>query len=368
VSSIESINFSTWGERLFFPQYIQRRAKAIKYYVVGEQRHVVRFKKSANRSSSTNCKKCLKKRLSRIANHVPEVMVKITGSDHSAKMLKAHIDYISRNGDIALTTEHEEQIHQRISKQELQQRWGHELTEKGKSVYAESYHIVFSMPPNTPRIEFRQATEETIKKLFAGHQYYYAEHQDTEHPHVHVVVKALDINGKRLSTKKADLHRWRQYFAHTLREHGVQAEATKRAQRAKILKADKSKLYQLKKRGQEPILNQEQRIQQQEKANHGINYQDSFAIKKARKTRYAVIHIYNSIIKELDKSSQSSDKQLVMDLKKYLKDMKAQPPAQQIYYNLAKAELEKANKIQKELQQQQRIIVQSKDKDKQREL
>lgn len=361
-----NVDFSTWGERLFFSKHV-RRTRAINYRVIGSNNVSIGFKRSVGISGSSGRRKGLRDRFSRIANNVPEVMVKITGSDHSAKMLKAHIDYISRNGEVPLITEQQENIHERIPKKELQERWGYDLTEGGKNTYAESYHIVFSMPPNTPRIEFRQATEKTINELFFGHQYYYAEHQDTEHPHLHVVVKALDINGKRLSTKKADLHRWRMHYARTLREYGIQAEASKRAQRAKILKGDKSKLYQLKKRGQEPILNQEQKVKQWEKAKSGIDYQDSIAIKKARKTRYAVINLYNSMIKELDKSTSSDDKQLAEDLRKYLKSMKAQTPEQQNYYNLAKAELNKANKLQNQLQEQQRITVLNRTKDKQQE-
>jgi len=362
----KDMDYSTWGERLFSPSRV-RRTKSIKYRLIGSKNASSGLKRWSTSNSSSGKKKQLKERLKRVAKNTSEVMVKITGSDHSTQMLKKHIDYISRNGDVSLMTEQQEQIKGRVSKKELHERWGYELTDKGKNKYAESYHIVFSMPPNTPRIEFREAAEETIKKLFANHQYYYAEHQDTEHPHMHVVVKALNIEGKRLSTKKADLHRWRQQFAKILREHGIQAEATKRIQRGKILQNDSSKLHHLKKRGQEPRLNQEQRQEQYNRVKQGIDYEDSPAVKKARKTRYAVMSIYSSIIKDLDKSSQPEDKKLVNELKQYLNNMKHEKPERQNYYNLAKAELEKANKIKNKLHEQQRIIIQEKDKSKDKE-
>lgn len=39
------------------------------------------------------------------------------------------------------------------------------------------------------------------------------------------------MDGVRLNPRKADLQRWRERFAHELRERGVEAEATRRASR-----------------------------------------------------------------------------------------------------------------------------------------
>jgi hypothetical protein len=56
-------------------------------------------------------------------------------------------------------------------------------------------------------------------------------HTDDDHPHVHVVVKAVSETGQRLNIKKATLRAWRQQFAANLRELGVAANATERAVR-----------------------------------------------------------------------------------------------------------------------------------------
>jgi hypothetical protein len=50
-------------------------------------------------------------------------------------------------------------------------------------------------------------------------------------PHVHLCVKARGIDGIRINPRKDDLQRWRERFAERLREHGVEAEATRRAER-----------------------------------------------------------------------------------------------------------------------------------------
>lgn len=56
-------------------------------------------------------------------------------------------------------------------------------------------------------------------------------HTDQDHPHVHLVIRALSEYGERLNISKATLREWRQEFARHLREHGVAANATDRAVR-----------------------------------------------------------------------------------------------------------------------------------------
>ena len=56
-------------------------------------------------------------------------------------------------------------------------------------------------------------------------------HTDEPHPHVHLVVKALGEDGRRLNIRKETLRTWRREFARHLREEGVVANATDRASR-----------------------------------------------------------------------------------------------------------------------------------------
>jgi hypothetical protein len=56
-------------------------------------------------------------------------------------------------------------------------------------------------------------------------------HTDEPHPHVHVVVKAMSEQGKRLNIRKATLRAWRIQFAEHPRELGIVANATERAVR-----------------------------------------------------------------------------------------------------------------------------------------
>ena len=57
------------------------------------------------------------------------------------------------------------------------------------------------------------------------HRYVMALHTDELHPHVHVVLKAISEQGRRLNLRKATLKEWRAKFAAHLRKQGVAANA-----------------------------------------------------------------------------------------------------------------------------------------------
>ena len=73
------------------------------------------------------------------------------------------------------------------------------------------------------------AAQKFCREEFAlKHRYVMALHTDEPHPHVHVVLKAVNEQGRRLNIKKATLQEWRAKFAAYLREQGVAANATPR--------------------------------------------------------------------------------------------------------------------------------------------
>ena len=88
------------------------------------------------------------------------------------------------------------------------------------------------MPPGTRSDKVLQAVRKlALNEWQLKHRYAMALHTDDDHPHVHVVVKAVSEQGQRLNIKKATLRAWRQQFASNLRELGVAANATERAVR-----------------------------------------------------------------------------------------------------------------------------------------
>ncbi|GAA5235258.1 hypothetical protein FOZ76_05265 [Verticiella sediminum] len=164
----------------------------------------------------------------------PEVMVKISGGGKGIAQVKAHLDYISRNGLVELENEDGEIILGREAVQDVRDEWKsgqYGLPDNGSR--RETFNIVLSMPPGTDRRAVNDAIRAFAKAEFGdNHAYVFAIHDDEAHPHGHLCVKALGLDGSRLNPRKADLQRWRERFAEALREQGIEANATPRRARS----------------------------------------------------------------------------------------------------------------------------------------
>ena len=174
------------------------------------------------------------------ATRTPEVMVKVLSSGAtSAKAVRRHLQYIGRKGDVELRTDDGEALKNRAAAGQLPEDWSLDLEEAGASRQIGRgtkarpprlvHKIVFSMPPGTNPDKVLTAVQNLCREEFAlKHRYVMALHTDDDHPHVHVVLKAVSEQGDRLSIKKAHLKEWRVKFAAHLRDLRVAANATPR--------------------------------------------------------------------------------------------------------------------------------------------
>jgi hypothetical protein len=160
----------------------------------------------------------------------PEVMVKISGSSRGMNKIRAHLEYISRNGKVELENENGEKISSREGVRDLCDEWKNGLYGvPAEGTKREAFNIVLSMPPGTDRARVNAAAVEFAQHQFGeNHQFVAAAHDDERHPHVHLCVKSLGLDGTRLNPRKADLQHWREQFAESLRHHGIEANATPR--------------------------------------------------------------------------------------------------------------------------------------------
>ena len=333
--------FQTWGEMLLYPERLDKGKK-------GKDPKKVRLSSlSGGGGKSRKSVEYLKARLNGIVKKHPQVMVKITGGNHSFKDMAAHADYIGRNGELPLETENGEIIEGRLKAEELAAMWGDDslLQEDGQTKFKQNYHIMFSMPEGTDRTAFGVAAREAIYNLFAeNHQFIMAEHYDTPHPHIHVCVKAIGHDGTRLRTKKEDLQRWREVFAEQLREHGIEAEATKRAVRGNFKHPMPTGLKKMEQHNEELYKSYQENDklvkEQKERARVGRPYQESKAVSKAKRTRKQVEKIYGNIISELE-NGNASDKRLAKDLKNFVGGMQKIQPKAEVVYNQEKKRIER---------------------------
>lgn len=190
-------------------------------------------------------------RLERIAARAPEVMVKVTGRTRDGAHLRAHLDYISRNGGLELEGADGALIVSRRDLADLADEWGatawgHKSRRKDSPL---SHSVILSMPAGTNEIVVRDAARSFAADMFAGrHDYVFTLHTDTPRPHVHMAICSRGHAGERLNPKKADLELWRQTFAQALRDRGVEAEATPRRARGVTRKAERTPLRKIRDR------------------------------------------------------------------------------------------------------------------------
>jgi type IV secretory pathway VirD2 relaxase len=175
--------------------------------------------------------------LERIVKRAPEVMVKITGRTKSVEHLKSHLEYITRNGELAGETEQGALLVGRVGLKDLQSRWADDaaLDDRRRRDGSLSVNIFLSMPAGTDAAAVKDAARAFAIETFGhNHDYVFVQHLEDKHPHVHLTVRSLGHDGKRLNPRKADLQVWRERFAGELRLRGIAAEATPRRTRGKV--------------------------------------------------------------------------------------------------------------------------------------
>lgn len=191
----------------------------------------------------------LRSKAARVAKGVPEVMVKITGFGKGAKHVQAHLDYITRNGKVEMENDRGEVFKGKDQVRGLFKEWAEEFGDsKRHKNQRDTMHMVLSMPEGTEPEAVRSAARQFTKRTFGqNYEYVFALHEDEPHPHVHVTVKCLGFDGRRLNPRKADLQLWREGFAETMREEGVEAEASPRRSRGVVKKAVKSVIQHIER-------------------------------------------------------------------------------------------------------------------------
>jgi hypothetical protein len=183
-----------------------------------------------------------REQIGRTVRGASEVMIKVSGGGKSVGAVAAHFRYIDRRGGLEIETDEGERLEGKGVERELLADWGLALEEHDKNVLYSGvpgrratklvHNIVFSMPRGTPPEKLLAAVRHFAQEKFAlQHRYAMVLHTDHDHPHVHLVLKAVSEDGVRLNIRKAALREWRRDFAAALRLQGVAANATERAVR-----------------------------------------------------------------------------------------------------------------------------------------
>jgi hypothetical protein len=229
--------------------------------------------------------------------------------------VKNHLDYISRNGDVTLEDQSGNIFSGRPEVRDLQNEWrfgGYPISDEVGSKAA--FNIVLSMPPGTDGLAVTDAARDFAKAEFGdNYSYVFATHDDEKHPHVHLCVKAMGKNGIRLCPRKADLQRYREIFAEKLKDHGIEANATKRQVRGITRKAKKQPVIHIEQRNEKSFHRKQLERAASDFVRNGNPITNPLAPKIYR-TRQLVVASWNAVALALPERLSSEVKAFVQAL------------------------------------------------------
>jgi hypothetical protein len=279
----------------------------------------------------------MRAKLERIVRRAPEVMVKITGRTKGVAHLKSHLAYITRNGELAAETEQGATLAGRSGLKDLQQRWEDDagLDGKRRRDASLSINIILSMPAGTDAVAVKDSARAFAIETFGdNHDYVFVQHLDNKHPHVHLTVRSLGHDGKRLDPRKADLQGWRERFAGELRLRGIAAEATPRRARGRVRKADRGAVRAMRKRKMTPHVDQLARKDVLSEVRGGRAVKHPWD-EQIRSRQDAIRRRYLEYAVELQRSGVAEDHALARQIRQFVEDL----PAIETRRHLLKREL-----------------------------
>lgn len=168
-----------------------------------------------------------------------EVVVKISGGAITRQGVRNSIDYMSRESELPVMSE----SGQVWKGDEIQEAKEHMIDrandpqnvfdDKGKENKKVTQNIVFS-PPVSAKVkpeDLLESVRKTMHKKYPNHRFVLGYHNDKkEHPHVHVVFRIRDNDGKRADIRKKDLREIRTGFCEELKLKGYDVKATHKQQ------------------------------------------------------------------------------------------------------------------------------------------
>lgn len=251
----------------------------------------------------------------RTARRAPEVMVKVSGGARTLRGVASHLDYIGREGRGDIETDDGQILHETGIEHALLRDWDLDLPVRYRTHAAPGrdrkppklvHNLVFSMPTGTPSEKLLKAVRTFASNEFGlRHRYAMALHTDQRHPHVHVAVKAVSEDGKRLNIRKATLRQWRQDFAQCLRDLGIEANATERAVRGAVTPRKLDGIHRAARRGASTHMQQRAETVAHELARRDLRVEPGK--RTLTSTRDAVLRGWASLADALDLSGRQSD-------------------------------------------------------------
>ncbi|CAM4381192.1 MAG: hypothetical protein LEGION0398_MBIBDBAK_01085 [Legionellaceae bacterium] len=190
-----------------------------------------------------------------------QAILKISSYGKGSHKVSKHLGYISRNGKLELEDQDGNLISGLEEQESLINEWMVDFSDDAKG--RDTLHMILSTPPGSSSENALNAAREFLTNEFShNNEYIFVMHTDTDHPHIHCVIKLRGLDGLKLNPRKADLARYRKSFAKSCRQRGIKVEASRRFERGLPGKAKKTSFYRMNQRGKKPLsdLKLEQKI------------------------------------------------------------------------------------------------------------
>jgi hypothetical protein len=248
--------------------------------------------------------------IERTVRRTPEVMVKMLNrGGQNLGAVARHLKYLDRDGELEIETDVGERLRGQGAGEALIDDWDLDLDEQrptsdlrrgtGGKPPKLVHKMVFSMPAGTPPEKVLAAVKVFAREEFgAQHRYAMVLHTDEPHPHVHVVVKAIGYDGRRLNIRRATLREWRRDFARHLRAQGVDANATDKVVRGSTRPKLSDEAYRVMERGASRHNHEDVSGVQRTTASEAL------AMSALRRTRTAVERGWAAVAELLDRQGQ----------------------------------------------------------------
>ncbi len=185
-----------------------------------------------------------------------QAILKISSYGKGKSKVLAHLRYISRKGELELETNEGDKVKNLGEQRQLVEHWSLDFGTNKRS--RDTLNLVLSTPPGTNRQKALEAAREFLTEEFGkdGHEYVFVRHDDTDHPHIHAVIKMVSLYGKKLNPRKAYLKEARERFAEKCRTHGIDVEASPRYERGLSGKSKRSEFVQMIREKRKPRVDQ----------------------------------------------------------------------------------------------------------------
>ena len=163
----------------------------------------------------------------KVARGLPQAVIKITSHSHGKSAVHRRLDYISREGELMIETETGERLQGKDETKQLLNDWAEDFGARKNGRDASC--VVLSFPEGVDHGTAYKIAQEFLAEQYGdNYRYAFAAHADTDHYHVHAVVKTVGLDGCALPTYKADLREWRINMAEKAKEHGLALDASPR--------------------------------------------------------------------------------------------------------------------------------------------